>query len=124
MKCTCSTLSTACHLPCHPKGGFPARAAPYIHPQSTLARRAALVLTTLCPLSAVVCSQLVRAMSFDSDIVVGFHLRLLFEMRAVVCGSSPTAVVRWSTVVPRVGSNRERWGPSGSRWLAGRRGAG
>ena len=35
LKRTCSTLSTACHLPCHPKGGFPARAAPYIHAQST-----------------------------------------------------------------------------------------
>ena len=37
-------------------------------------------------------------MSFDSDIVVGFHLRLLFEMRLVVCGSLPEAGVRWSAL--------------------------
>ena len=64
----------------------------------------------ICPLSAVVCSQVVRAMSFDSDIVVGFHLRLLFEMRLVVCGSLPEAGVRWSAVAQRVGSHTETLG--------------
>ena len=74
----------------------------------------------ICALSAVVCSQVVRAMSFDSDIVVGFHLRLLFETRLVVCGSLPEAAVKWSAVASRVGSHRERLGPFRLAWLAGR----
>ena len=63
-------------------------------------------------------------MSFDSDIKAGVSRGLLVEIRSVVRGSSPLAAVKWSAVVPRVGSHRERWGPSGSLWLAGRRGAG
>jgi hypothetical protein len=52
LKRKCSTLSTACHLPCHPKGGFPARAAPYAHPQSkdgsSRCSRADDTLSTFC----------------------------------------------------------------------------
>ena len=63
-------------------------------------------------------------MSFDSDIKAGVSRGLLVAMRTVVCGLSPLAAAKWSAVVPRVGLHRERWGPSGSLWLAGRRGAG
>ena len=114
MKCTCSTLSTACHLPCHPKGGFPARAAPYAHPQS---KHAALVLTT--HLSTFCCCLLagrardVLAMSFDSDLEVGFHLHAWARSIATAAQSDVEQWVRSFQLKKRTIHES----PYGSVWL-------